>query len=319
MMEQNTDHTDIFKFKNSSEIFNLHSGKVPYLSFKCLDEKGVINAFSTRKGGVSEGCFAEMNLSFTGGDDREKVMENYRRLSSAVGVDINRMVSSKQTHSTNVRRVTEEDFGKGIIRDRDYDCVDGLITDVKGLTLVTFYADCIPLYFYSEKRSCIGLSHSGWRGTVERMGEVTVKRLFEEFGVEPEELICCIGPGICGDCFETDAETARIFCKAFPEASLSELISFISKENSESDIRENDISELKKQGIVSASDITDGRKYYIDLWYANRLVLLSAGVRPENIYVTNLCTRCNNKLLFSHRICGNRRGNMAAMLCMKEE
>ena len=295
MMEQNTDHTDIFKFKNSSEIFNLHSGKVPYLSFKCLDEKGVINAFSTRKGGVSEGFFAEMNLSFTGGDDREKVMENYRRLSSAVGVDINRMVSSKQTHSTNVRRVTEEDFGKGIIRDRDYDCVDGLITDVKGLTLVTFYADCIPLYFYSERRSCIGLSHSGWRGTVRRIGQRTLSLMEKLYGSDPRDVICCIGPSICRDCFEVGPEVAEAFFEAYPEDWHADIV---------------------RGPVLSPSG---EEKYHIDLWRANELMLLEAGARKDHIHVTNICTRCNPDILWSHRAAGPMRGNMAAFLSIKND
>lgn len=87
-----------------------------------------------------------------------------------------RMVLSYQTHTTNVRLVTEEDAGKGIVKERDYEDVDGLITNVPGITLVTFYADCVPLYFLDPIHRAIGLSHSGWRGTVKRMGEVTVKK-----------------------------------------------------------------------------------------------------------------------------------------------
>ena len=307
------------RFKNKNNIFNVHEGKVPYLSFKSLDDRGVINAFSTKLGGVSEGYYASMNLSFTRGDKREHVIENYMRFSSAIGVDINRMTASKQTHTTNIRRVTEADYGKGILCERDYDDIDGLVTDIKGLTLVTFYADCIPLYFYSPERQCIGLSHSGWRGTVNRMGKVTAESLKREFGAEAEGLICCIGPGICEDCFEVGYELACEFIRSFPEADSGKLVKYISEDNSAEDIRNKDISVLKKTGISSVEDIKEDRKYYVDLWYANYLVLLEAGVKPENISVTNVCTRCNHKLLYSHRICGDKRGNAAAMLCMKEE
>ena len=81
-----------------------------------------------------------------------------------------------------MRRVTAEDAGKGVIRERDYRDVDGLITDVTGITLVTFYADCVPLYFLDPKHHAIGLSHSGWRGTVKRMGRVTLEAMKREFG-----------------------------------------------------------------------------------------------------------------------------------------
>ena len=130
-----------------------------------------------------------MNFSFTRGDDRDDVLENYRRMAAALGVDRERMVLTWQTHTTNVRRVTEEDEGKGIVRDRDYRDVDGLITDIPGITLVTFFADCVPLYFLDPVHKAIGLSHSGWRGTVKRMGQVTVDAMKEAFGTRPEDII----------------------------------------------------------------------------------------------------------------------------------
>ena len=191
---------------------------VTYLSFPILEDTGLVShAFSTRLGGVSKGDFATMNFSFTRGDDRDDVLENYRRMAAALGVDRERMVLTWQTHTTNVRRVTEEDEGKGIVRDRDYRDVDGLITDIPGITLVTFFADCVPLYFLDPVHKAIGLSHSGWRGTVKRMGQVTVDAMKEAFGTRPEDIIACIGPSICGDCYEVGEEVADEFADAFHE------------------------------------------------------------------------------------------------------
>ena len=120
---------------------------VTWLSFPSLDATGMVkHAFSTRMGGVSEGPFATMNFSFTRGDDPNAVKENYRRMANALDVEMERMVVTWQTHTTNVRKVTEEDFGKGVIKDRDYRDIDGLITNIPGVTLVTFFADCVPLY-----------------------------------------------------------------------------------------------------------------------------------------------------------------------------
>ena len=99
-----------------------------------------------------------MNFSFTRGDDPEAVRENYRRMAKALGVDETRMVLTWQTHTINVRTVTLEDEGKGIVKERDYRDVDGLITDRPGVTLVTFFADCVPLYFLDRKRRAIGLA-----------------------------------------------------------------------------------------------------------------------------------------------------------------
>ena len=168
---------------------------VPYLSFPILEKTGLVKqGFSTKEGGVSQGKFASMNFTFTRGDNPDHVMENYRRMGKALGVKVEKMVLSYQTHTTNVRLVTEADAGKGIIKERDYMDVDGLITNVPGITLVTFYADCVPLYFLDPVQKAVGLSHSGWRGTVNRMGAVTAKRMEEEFGSKPQDLIACIGP-----------------------------------------------------------------------------------------------------------------------------
>ncbi len=123
---------------------------------------------------ASKGKYATMNFAWNKGDDPADVLENYTRMAKALGVDRDRMVASQQTHTTNVRLVTEEDAGKGVVRERDYTDVDGLITNVPDLTLATFYADCVPLYFVDPKHKAIGLSHSGWRGTVNRMGQCTI-------------------------------------------------------------------------------------------------------------------------------------------------
>lgn len=264
---------------------------VTYLSFPILEDTGLVShAFSTRLGGVSKGDFATMNFSFTRGDDRDDVLENYRRMAAALGMDRERMVLTWQTHTTNVRRVTEEDEGKGIVRDRDYRDVDGLITDIPGITLVTFFADCVPLYFLDPVHKAIGLSHSGWRGTVKRMGQVTVDAMKEAFGTRPEDIIACIGPSICGDCYEVGEEVADEFADAFHE-------------------KYHDVILLKKQN----------GKYQLDLWKANEIVLKEAGIKGDYLAVTNICTYCNPQLLFSHRRTAERRGNLCAFLSLKEK
>lgn len=263
---------------------------VPYLSFLPLEKLGfVAQGFSTRLGGVSRGDFASMNFSYSRGDDPEAVRENYRRMAAALRVEEEKMVVSYQTHTVNIRRVKEEDAGKGVMRERDYRDVDGLITDVPGLTLVTFYADCVPLYLVDPVRRAVGLSHSGWRGTAARMGEHTVQAMAEAFGSRPQDLIACIGPSICRDCFEVGSEVAEAFKRAFSREQWSRLL-------------------------------CDGRgpgKYQLDLWRANELVLEDAGIPSRQIYTTNICTRCNSDYLFSHRRMGERRGNMGAFLGLR--
>ena len=262
---------------------------VTYLTYPEFDRlPGFVHAFSTRLGGVSEGIYSSMNLSFTRGDKDEAVRENYRRLADAVGFKMEDIVTSDQTHTANVRLVTEEDRGNGITKPRPYTDVDGMITNVPGLVLATFYADCVPLYFIDPVHRAIGLSHSGWRGTVAKIGEVTVRRMQEEFGSDPSEIYGAVGPSICQDCYEVSRDVAEAFIFAFPTHE----------------------KEILQAGALG--------KYQLDLWKANEIVLTEAGVLKEHIDLAGLCTCCNSSILFSHRASKGKRGNLGAFLMLTE-
>ena len=284
------------KQKNKQEILKykthtLEAGvEVPLLHFNLFEKLDMaLHCFTTREGGVSTGDCASMNLSFSRGDAKEAVMENYRRIAMAMGVSVKDFVCSDQTHTTNVRRVTRADAGKGVIKQRDYTDVDGLITNEPGLVLSTFYADCVPLYFIDPVQKAIGLSHSGWKGTVGKIGEVTIKAMTKEFGSKPEDLYCAIGPSICQDCYEVSRDVAERFMDAFPEH----------------------VDEILQQQKGNED------KFQLDLWKANEIILLEAGVLPEHLAVTNICTCCNPTKLFSHRASKGKRGNLAAFLMLK--
>lgn len=259
---------------------------VPYFVFQNLENtKLVRHGFSTRMGGISEGDLGSMNLSFGRGDDPENVRENFVRIGKAIGFDPESLVLSSQTHTTNVRLVTEADRGKGFSAERDYDDVDGLITNVPGLTLGTFYADCVPLFFVDPVHRAIGLAHSGWKGTVHRMGAVTLQKMKEAFGTDPADVQAAIGPSICQDCYEVSEDVALAFKEEFWEYADERLL--YRKENG---------------------------KYQLNLWRANELVLLEAGIRQRRLTITNICTCCNPEYLFSHRASQGKRGNLGAFL-----
>ena len=269
---------------------SLASGEFPYLSYPLLEQTGMVkHCFTTRLGGVSEGIFESLNLSFSRGEQRAAVEENFQRVAQALGTEYGNFVFTDQTHTVNVRRVGIEDTGKGLTRARGYSDVDGLITNEPGLVLSTFYADCVPLYFIDTKKRAIGLSHSGWRGTVRRMGRVTLETMRREFGTLPEDVICAIGPSICQDCYEVSEDVAEEFIREFSSHS-------------------GEILENKGNG-----------KYQLDLWRANEMILLEAGIKPEHLSVTDLCTCCNDKILYSHRASQGKRGNLGAFLCLKPE
>lgn len=279
-------------YKNEEHILQENQvGEVVFLTYPILDQTGIVkHGFSTRIGGVSEGYLGSMNLSFTRGDKEEAVRENYMRMAKALRVDADSFVFSQQTHTTNVRAVSFQDKGRGLLTPLTYQDVDGLITNVPGLTLTTFYADCVPLYFVDPVHKAIGLSHSGWRGTVGRMGAVTLQRMQEEYGTDPANVIAAIGPSICQDCYEVSEDVIQEFQNTFEPKFHKQL--FYRKENG---------------------------KYQLNLWAANEIVLTEAGVPREQIAITNVCTCCNGDKLFSHRASQGRRGNLAAFLALKEE
>ena len=277
-------------YKNKNHIFEEKQvGEVLYLSYPLLKKTGIVNhGFSTRIGGVSEGIFSSMNLSFSRGDDEACVRENFKRMAETIGVEPNSLVFAAQTHTTNVRKVTAEDKGKGIVYPLDYQEVDGLITNEPGICLTTFYADCVPLFFIDPVHKAIGLSHSGWRGTVGKMGQETLRRMREEYGTDAKVVIAAVGPAICQDCYEVSEDVIEKFKEAFDEIYWGEL--FYQKENN---------------------------KYQLNLWKANEIILLEAGVPKENIAVTNVCTNCNSDVLFSHRATKGERGSLAAFMALK--
>ena len=288
--------------KRSSTI--IVETEAPYIQYKNLKETGIVhNGFSTRLGGVSGGMYSSMNFSVKMGDSIENVRKNFQIFMEKNG--FKNPVMSNQTHTTNVLTVTENDIGKGIYKEADYSDIDGLITNRRGITLVTSYADCVPLYFADVKNKAIGLSHSGWRGTVNRMGEATLKRMKEEFGTKPEDVIAAIGPSICLNCYEVSFDVAREFEKEFG-ASAEEHRAYDTEH-----IRES------AQNMDAILYKKDNGKYLLNLWAANYKVLTDAGVLSDNIAIPDICTCCNRDILFSHRGHMGKRGNLCAFLMLK--
>lgn len=254
---------------------------VVFLEFKpFMTIPFLVHGFSTRLGGISDNEFSSMNLSYSRGDDKEKVDENYIRICKALSIQREQLVFTDQIHETNVQ------YADGT--KNEYEGTDGLITDQKNLVLTTSYADCVPLYFVDIKKQVIGLSHSGWRGSASCMGAKTIKAMDEQFGSRKEDILALIGPSICKDCYEVSRDVADAFYDLFGSSAEEEII--YSGKNA---------------------------KFHLDLWKTNRWILEKAGIRKENIYTAGLCTCCNSKLLFSHRASHGKRGNMNGFFGLK--
>lgn len=277
----------LIKKDNSTTNVKINND-VPFITFKALDKYPFINAgFSTKLGGVSKDHLSSMNLGFERGDDLSNVIKNHEIIAKAMGFDSDNIVVTHQTHTTNVLKVDESFRGTGITKDREYENIDGLITNVKDVVLATYFADCVPLFIVDPINKAIGMSHSGWKGTVGKMGKVTIDKMTEAYGTNPADVICCIGPSICQDCYEISADVANEFIKAFPD-------------------NVDDILIDKKDG-----------HYQLDLWKCNELVFKEAGVLEENIHATDICTCCNLDTMFSHRGHHGMRGNMAGFLSLR--
>ena len=266
-----------------------HANGVPYLFAPGFDRAGgVRHAFSTRLGGVSTGPWSTMNLSFTRGDDEAAVHENFKRMAEVISAKEEDIVCAFQTHTSNIRTVTAADRGKGVTRKREYTDVDGLVTDEPSVTLCIRMADCVPLLFADPEKKAIGMAHAGWRGSVLGIGSGVVKTMGENYGTRPEDLYAVIGPSICGSCYEVGEDVA-------------------------SGLRDHAGVTVAEKVLTHEEGMEDG-KYLLDLHLLNLLLLKEAGVPEDHIFVTDVCTKCNPSLLFSHRVMGEQRGNLAALL-----
>lgn len=270
-----------FNKSNNNQSTVLHQGDVPYITFPKLDKAGLVHGFSTRIGGVSEGIYASMNLSYTCGDDEEKVDENFRRIGKAIGFKSENLVFSNQIHKTDIAVVTSENCGSVMTN------MDGLVTKEKGVPLYTGYVDCVPLFFYDPEKKVAGMAHSGWRGTVGRIGANMIEVMGREFACDVKDIVAAVGPSICQDCYEISEDVALEFIHEFQE--LPQESYLIEKGNG---------------------------KFQLDLWKVNEHILKEAGITEEHLDVTDVCTCCNHKLLFSHRASKGKRGNLGGFVVL---
>lgn len=266
---------------------NTAGNGVKYITFDLLSEAGLKHGFSTCIGGVSEAAYQSMNLGFNRGDSFCNVTANHRLFAEAVGYDYKKTVLSDQIHGAKIVHVTKSDAGCGMNGEGGIKDADGLITDVCGLPIMTFYADCVPLFFYDPVKKVIAAAHSGWRGTVCGIGRIMVEKLVEDNGCRREDILAVIGPSICKSCYEVSADVIEKFAEEFPGHILDTI------------------------AVKKSKD-----KYMLDLWGANEYILTSSGISKEHLEISGICTCHNPELMISHRKTGGKRGSMAGVLVL---
>lgn len=258
--------------------------KLVYLTIPSFSNLGMVrHCFTTRQGGVSKGRYASLNTSPFKDESLEITNKNLDIVCSAIGVDYKRLVMTRQTHSDNIM-VVDEDFMHNKASDNENVLgYDALITNLPHIPLITFYADCVPIYLLDPVNKAIGLVHSGWRGTTLHIGEKTLNKMRIQYGTRPEDCLAAIGPSIEKDCFEISEGTAEIFRQSF-------------------------------QNYDNIIFPEANGKFLVDLWSVNEQILVRAGVRPKNITLSEMCTRCNSELFYSYRRDKGQNGSMSAIM-----
>ena len=254
------------------------------LVYMCSEKIPMQHMFTTRFGGVSTGELQSLNLGFNRGDDRERVMENYRRVCAVLGVSADYCAITCQVHKNDVKIVTEEDvhvWGTDI----PYEA-DGIVTAEKNLPIFCFAADCIPVLLSDPVHGVAGAVHCGWRSSVTDILANAVEKMLR-LGAEKEDIRVALGPAIGACCFETDEDV--------PEAVTRYL-------GGETD----GLFRRKENG-----------KTLVDLRGANARRLVQLGIPRENIDISNECTYCSHDKYWSHRYTKGLRGTQCAVIVIR--
>lgn len=268
---------------NREPIFTRHDTAMPYLSFDLLENTGLVRTgISLRRDALGE----LVKVYWREGESLREIEAANDRYLPQFGTDRSRIVMPHQEHTSVVRAVGEAELGACLDRS-EIPATDGLITNVPGATLLVYTADCVPLFFLDPVQKAIGLVHSGRKGTLMKIGRITVEAMAREYGSRPEDILCGIGPSICGDCYEIGDELIPEVEAAFGEAA--------------------------REGIL----FRRGGKAHLNLWEANHRLLLEAGLKPEHIAVTNICTKCNVHALYSYRGDGKIVNQIASLLTLR--
>lgn len=246
-----------------------------FMNFKKLNEQNVTNLFTLipynfRKNIVSD----------------NEIKENYNKIQNDINHQFIKIVKPIQTHTNIVKVLNENNIND------EFNDVDGLITNMKNIALVTSLADCQGILLYDDNKKVIGNIHSGWKGTFDKIVENAIKLMIDEFGCNPKDIEAYITPSIMDCCFEVDEDVKNMFQNKFQDINIDELIK---------------LGEIKD----------NKQKYYIDTIEINRRVMLNLGLNESNIISSNMCSKCNSNIIHSHRHEGINSGRNIALICLK--
>lgn len=214
----------------------------------------------------------------------EELNNKFLELSKDIKYEFKKVILPRQSHTTNIRIIREDNL------DSDLNDIDAVITNLKGIALVTSSADCQNILIYDNKKEVIANVHSGWKGTLNKILRKTINLMIDTYGSDPKDLVVCIEPSILKCCFEVDSDVVDMFRKEFKDI----------------------------EDTISLGDIKDGKqKYYIDTVEINRRELIDLRVPKDNIIISDICTKCSSDKYHSYRAHGMDSGRNVSLIVMK--
>ncbi len=254
---------------------------------------GVIAFSSTRQGGYSEGSYGEWNINRYCGDNDESISWNRKALCELLDINDDKLLMPHQVHRTEIAKIDHEFFClTAEDRQQRLEGVDTIMTNLQDVCIGVSTADCIPILLYDKVNHAVCAIHAGWRGTVEHIAEKSVMAMVDNYGSIPSDIIAQIGPGISLDSFEVGDEVYDNFAKAgFDMSTIS-----------------------KRYPTKEPHD----EKWHIDLPVCNRLQLIAAGLKEENISLSGICTFKHHDTFFSARRLGINSGRIYTAILLKK-
>ena len=265
---------------SNENVIHIKKDGLEYIQFKrLLEYKNIEHCFTLKPLDFASNLTYEVKKS--------EVEENLKVLSKEFGFNVKNICRPKQTHTDRVERIDNGDEG---IYVEKFNNVDGFVTDKRNKVLMLGFADCTPLLFYDPVKKVIANTHSGWKGTLQTIGIITVEKMVLEYGCKPEDILCCIGPHIRSCHFEVDEDVRDLFYDKFKDL--------------------DDIQERIKYN-------EENNKYYIDTARINKQMLLNIGLREENIIDSNVCTVCHQDICHSYRAEKDLSGRAVTIIYLK--
>ncbi|MGI6686026.1 MAG: peptidoglycan editing factor PgeF [Bacillota bacterium] len=260
-----------------------------FYTVPAFSETGLVeHGFTCRLGGVSQGDFASFNLAFHVGDNPESVRKNRRKMVSLLGKDLDSLVAGEQVHSSHIHIVDVNDRGRGSASyDSSIPGTDALITNLPGIILSSYYADCVPVFFLDPINKVIALAHAGWKGTVQNIAGLTIQKMTALFGTDPSNCLAAIGPSIGKCCFQVDQPVLEEFAR--------------------------DIDQYERFCCSQGKG-----KWFLDLPGINEHLLVQHGLKHQNITQSGICTSCQHEIFYSYRKDQGKTGRQAALMMLRE-